>query len=299
MQPRLQAGLARRWSVRLCLQRRGLQLRQWRLQQPLYRRNAALQRRHPRAVHERPVGGRRELYERLQQQRLQLGRRERGVQSRLPGWLARRWGVRLCLQRLCLQLRQWRLRQQLHRRHEALQRRHPRAMHERPVGFAEDWTSGCSNKACNASSGGGLSCFETFASIRDAGCFDDLSPASTCTSPCLNRASTTGRSELNAVLSCWSSCDFDTSCNSHDCPEEAAACSFDVHGTRTCEQVYDCTQGCDEGNADCQFSCWETGSALAQSQLRYAVDCQGYLCEGPASATCADNCTSAFVAYFP
>jgi hypothetical protein len=165
--------------------------------------------------------------------------------------------------------------------------------------FAENCTSGCSNNACNASSGGGLSCLDAFACISDAGCFEDLPPASTCTSPCLNRASTTGRSELNALLSCWSSCGYEASCNVHNCPEEAAACSFDVQGTRTCEQVYNCLQGCGEDDSDCQFSCWESGSSLAQSQLMYVSDCYEYFCEDPDSATCADNCTDAFAACFP
>lgn len=167
--------------------------------------------------------------------------------------------------------------------------------------FAETCTNGCANNACTAPPTGNLSCFDTFGCIIDAGCFESVPtpPTSACTSPCLNQASTLGRNEMNAMLSCFSNCAYDGSCTIHQCSDERAACLFDVQGNRTCEQVYDCLLGCGENDTTCMDGCWESGSTTAQAQLEYALACYNAFCEDPESTLCSSNCSGALATCFP
>lgn len=135
--------------------------------------------------------------------------------------------------------------------------------------------NGCSNNQCN-SAPAGLACEDVFACIVDAGCLSTSPPSSACTSPCLNQGTTTGRNEMNALLSCYSTCNYDDACIINTCYQQRANCFFDVSGSLTCAQIDSCIGNCSSG--ECVVGCYEDGTNTAQGQYVRVSDCLNGYC---------------------
>lgn len=171
--------------------------------------------------------------------------------------------------------------------------------------FAETCTNGCANNACTAPPTGNLNCSDVFDCIVEAGCFDNLPtpPTSACTSQCTNQGSTTGRNEMNAVLSCYTSCNYDNECILHTCTPLRAACFFDTTGGLSCAQIDECIGNCTSGGA-CIIGCYEQGTSTAQGQYLYVSECldgycgQDQTCWGQAISA-GQPCEQAFNTCFP
>lgn len=169
---------------------------------------------------------------------------------------------------------------------------------------AETCSNGCANNQCNAPPSG-LACTDVFQCIIDANCFANWpsAPTSGCTSPCLNQGSTLGRTEMNAVLSCYAGCNYDDECILHTCYQQRSNCFFDRTGSLTCEQIDNCIGNCTSSGA-CVTNCYEQGTNAAQGQYIYIAEClDGYCgddqsCWGQAIST-GQPCAQAFNTCFP
>jgi hypothetical protein len=137
-------------------------------------------------------------------------------------------------------------------------------------------TNGCSNNQCTAAPTG-LACDDVFQCIIDAGCFNNLPtpPTTACMNPCLNQGSTTGKNEMNAMISCYGSCSYDDACIINTCYQQRANCFFDTSGSLSCAAIDSCIGGCTTGA--CTLSCYEQGTNSAQGQYLRVSEClDGY-----------------------
>jgi len=143
-------------------------------------------------------------------------------------------------------------------------------------------TNGCTNNQCNAAPTG-LVCMDVWACIIDAGCFDNLPtvPTSACMNPCLNQGTSTGKNEMNAMLSCSSNCSYDDACIIDTCSQQRANCFFDTAGSLSCAAVNTCIGNCPTGGAyeACAFSCYEQATNTAQGRHFRVVNCLNYHCD--------------------
>jgi len=146
--------------------------------------------------------------------------------------------------------------------------------------FAQACSNGCTNEACNPPPTSGLVCDDVFTCIVDAGCFDawPTPPTSTCTSPCLNQGTTTGRNEMNAVLSCYATCNYDDACVVDTCYQQRANCFFDTTGSLSCPQIDQCIGDCTSGGP-CVIGCYESGTNPAQGAYLRVTECIDAYCQ--------------------
>ncbi len=165
-------------------------------------------------------------------------------------------------------------------------------------------TNGCSNNQCNAAPAG-LVCNEIIQCVVDAGCFDDLptAPSSACLNPCLNQGTATGKTEMNALLSCYASCSYDDACIINTCYQQRSNCFFDTSGSLSCQAIDTCIGDCTTGG-ECVISCYEQGSNTAQGQYLRMSECldgycgQDQTCWGEVISS-GGPCEQAFGICFP
>lgn len=145
--------------------------------------------------------------------------------------------------------------------------------------------SGCTNGTCNtAPPGGDLDCLEVMSCGDTAGCFAEGTTDAACMTECFQQASTVGRSEASAMLSCYDGCDWDAECAYSSCEPQRAACLFTGTGSATCLEIDECLGTCSD--EACSDACFASGSAAAQAQRLWVVDCASLYCADLSDQAC-------------
>lgn len=100
-----------------------------------------------------------------------------------------------------------------------------------------------------------------------------------CQTDCYQQGTDDGKSKLDSMFGCFQqycaevSEDQFATCVEQHCQTQVDTCMPIGTGDWSCEQVYDCIVGCPENDATCQMTCYESGTATAQTQLDAMFDC--------------------------
>ncbi len=157
--------------------------------------------------------------------------------------------------------------------------------------LSQSCPSGCSNGVCNNTSTGSADCNGVLDCAEADGCFataPDYDQA--CWNGCLAEASTTGRNEASAMISCYDNCGWDGVCAYDVCSPQRAACFFDRTGGGNCAALDECIYNCVDDA--CAEACYGQSTAAAQAAYLWLVGCVNLYCE-PGDQDCVGQVLSA------
>ncbi|TNF31472.1 MAG: trypsin-like serine protease [Deltaproteobacteria bacterium] len=146
--------------------------------------------------------------------------------------------------------------------------------------------------ACFPVGSGAWTCRQVYDCLVDCPSTDD-----TCGGTCYEQGTTQAQSELDGLLNCLNdkcgtvSGDAFQTCASQQCGNEIDICLPTLTGDATCDEVASCIGACSDTATDCPYGCYETGTAVAQSQYIALVDCADTKC-GTLSGNDYVNCYS-------
>jgi len=148
-----------------------------------------------------------------------------------------------------------------------------------------------SNGQCNNSVCQTASCEDTYNCLVSCG-------DATCQTGCYDTASPTAQGQLDALFQCIdqycgnvSDSQYGT-CVNNNCGAQINACFPVGTGAWTCRQVYDCLVDCPSTDNTCGNTCYEQGTAQAQTDLDALLSCLNNQCgslSGDAFQTCASQ----------
>ncbi|MGC6415718.1 MAG: S1 family peptidase [Bradymonadia bacterium] len=129
-----------------------------------------------------------------------------------------------------------------------------------------------------------------------------------CSFACINDATSTAQTQFANLSACVSRrcAEATPRCIRQNCPGGADACygeTFGQAGNDSCEEIYQCSQGC--ADAGCAQSCFDRGTAAAQDSFLALNECQTTACPeftngGFAYQNCLyERCSNAYLGCMP
>ncbi len=121
---------------------------------------------------------------------------------------------------------------------------------------------------------GPLSCDDVYACLVNCPDGDQ-----TCLGGCYEQGTSEAQAALDDMFNCFSDhCSGQTgeafnTCAWQYCTSEINTCMPPVYGDDSCEQVYNCLTGCEQGDNACQTACFEGGTEQAQGDVLSLFDC--------------------------